>query len=159
MKYNQNTHKLRTIWNRNEINKNLIESKIDESTKIKKIYINRTFYTNKKILNYSTEWSYLSKTTSDVTYYIQWNIIFNKLPVKFISFINSAVLIKSADSIIISDNKYINKFFRVKDIFDDNGNPITKYKKVVYIVSFSLQLNSNIQTKLLVQITNPEFYI
>ena len=158
MKYNQTKYKLRTIWNKNEINKNNIEIKYNKYKKIKNIYINKYIYSIKKFYIFNTDWQYIQNFEVNSYYYIQWNIEFSKFLIKFVPYIKSAILIKypediSPDVVNIPDYSKINEIVKVENLDSK------EYQRIVYIVGYSLQLNINIQVKLLVQITNPEFYI
>jgi len=151
MKYNQTKYKLRTIWNQNETNQNKIDLKSSESFAIKNNMINKFYYSFKKEYNYSTDWEYLLKPGDRDWYYGIWNISFNNFCLKYISCIKAIPIFRTPtdDTISVGEST---KLFQIKDLSAEISD-------VTLIYSMSIYSIQPVQAKLLVQITNPEFYI
>jgi len=179
MKYETTPNKIEKIWidsKNNQVRINRIEG---TGLRIKEKISNVGTLSFKRIIELSTDWetselipverydSTIPGYTSD--YYSTWSIVFNSLPIKLIPFINYNVVYKHPDhdptATPLTDN--INNarttvIFRLENLEDDEDN--TEVKKVTMIIGYKLGLVDeddvyNVQTKLYLNIYNPEFYI
>lgn len=139
MKQENTKHKIKKIWE----NSQQIKEKVKiENIKLKKIndnfLITNLSFAN-KVYNFSTEWETLEAI--QITGYFheflkEWTIVFEKLPIQLIPFINYTVLFKHPSNISFEEklegaHKELNHIFQIEDLSKNYNENIKKVSLIV----------------------------
>lgn len=149
MKYENTKSKFQKIWR----DKENAEQDIDNAEFSKEItlesvrLVNLGFHYTKKIYKYESEWE-LAETIENRTYK-EWRIEIGKFPLKYIPYIKTNILYKTTESDIV----YTSKVFHIIDTGNEH------IKTVTLVVGMFVNNPINIEVKLVLEYTNPEYYV
>jgi len=162
MKFTEKTRRFRTIYSNALSNSNLI---VKEQNKIEIIEDSIKFLTGnflKNVYKYNTNWSVMEADENNNKLITEWDIDINKIPAKFIPFIEVIPIYKSIHN-NVGTNPTFNYIFKVieENLYNNrfNFHYVMKIKLLAgLMVSYSGDV-PEVNAKLLINIYNPELYI
>lgn len=175
--YTNTKQKLLYEWNQLHKNNNSITNQLIVTSDVnKKLELaSRTLLLDKKIVDFSSDWQTLNVKASTNEYYINYQIIFEKINIKVLAFLQSHFVytvgssdseIRLQDTLISLNNAALDggSSFRVNEVVQliDLGTiDSAEIKKVVWNKSLYITKATapGFQVKLFAQLINPRLYI
>lgn len=149
--YLSTIYKFKTLWDESDKlqydiqNNEVIRNQVQD----KKIQLIKPFHAWKAINSFSTDWEIMTDN------YKQWTIEFDKFPIKWIPFIRCEPAFNHSAIASGSLDIRVNKLYQIKDT-DIDSIKQTRLIVGAYVDSDTVY---SIETRLIVDIINPERYL